>query len=111
MSNGYPYVGIGDLKAAGEVDFEKARKVSPDAFRKQFESFDIFPGAFIFGKIGTLGQPTRIPHERFLCSFCKRRTIYSGLKRGYGFYLLGILLQGRLTRRLQMRQTLQANPH
>lgn len=61
---GYPYIGIGDVSPTGEIMFEAARKVSADAFNKQFRSFDIHPGAFIFGKIGSLGFPTRIPHER-----------------------------------------------
>jgi type I restriction enzyme S subunit len=63
--DGYPYVGIGDVTPTGEVGFVAARKVSPAAFNKQFQSFEIHPGAFIFGKIGTIGQPTRIPHDRF----------------------------------------------
>lgn len=63
--DGYPYVGIGDVMPTGELDFSHARKVSGEAYRRQLHSFDIHPGAFIFGKIGTLGQPTRIPHERF----------------------------------------------
>jgi len=62
---GYPYVGTGDVTATGEIDFERARKVSAAAFEKQLRSFSIHRGAFIFGKIGTIGQPTRIPHERF----------------------------------------------
>lgn len=63
--DGYPYVGIGDITPTGDLDFVGARKVVPAAFRKQLRSFEIHPGAFIFGKIGTIGQPTRIPHERF----------------------------------------------
>lgn len=63
--DGYPYVGIGDVTATGDLDFIAARKVSYAAFSKQFQSFEIHPGAFIFGKIGTIGQPTRIPHNRF----------------------------------------------
>jgi type I restriction enzyme S subunit len=65
LLDGYPYVGIGDITPTGELDFVGARKVAPTAFRKQLRSFEIHPGAFIFGKIGTIGQPTRIPHERF----------------------------------------------
>lgn len=63
--DGYPYIGIGDVMPTGELDFSHARKVSGEAYRRQLHSFEIHPGAFIFGKIGTLGQPTRIPHERF----------------------------------------------
>ncbi|MFZ1746403.1 MAG: hypothetical protein WAU17_10810, partial [Nitrospirales bacterium] len=65
VEEGYPYVGTGDIGPAGELDFERARKVSAAAFEKQLYSFEIHPGAFIFGKIGTIGQPTSIPHERF----------------------------------------------
>ncbi len=64
MLDGYPYVGIGDVMPSGELDFTHARKVAAEAYRRQLQSFEIHPGAFIFGKIGTLGQPTRIPHER-----------------------------------------------
>ena len=64
-SEGYPYIGIGDISPAGEVLFGQARRVLSTAFTKQLNSFEVEPGAFIFGKIGTLGSPTRIPHERF----------------------------------------------
>jgi type I restriction enzyme S subunit len=64
-SEGYPYIGIGDISSAGEVLFGQARRVLSTAFTKQLNSFEVEPGAFIFGKIGTLGSPTRIPHERF----------------------------------------------
>jgi len=65
VSEGYPYIGIGDLATTGEVMFNKARQVSKSAFVNQLQSFDIDPGAFIFGKIGSIGSPTRIPHDRF----------------------------------------------
>ena len=53
------------VESTGDLDFIAARKVSYAAFNKQFQSFEIHPGAFIFGKIGTIGQPTRIPNDRF----------------------------------------------
>lgn len=61
---GYPYIGIGDISTAGQLLTEGARRVSRHAFVDQVNSFDIFPGAFIFGKIGTLGESARIPSER-----------------------------------------------
>ena len=64
VEEGYPYIGIGDISPTGEILFGQARQVSSTAFTKQLNSFEVEPGAFIFGKIGTLGSPTRIPHER-----------------------------------------------
>jgi type I restriction enzyme S subunit len=62
---GFPYIGIADTNANGEIDFDSARKVSKVALDKQIASFNIYDGAIIFGKIGTIGQPTKIPKERF----------------------------------------------
>ncbi len=61
---GCPYIGIGDITSSGAINIEAARKVVPSALTAQCEAFSIHPGAFIFGKIGTLGMPTRIPCVR-----------------------------------------------
>jgi type I restriction enzyme S subunit len=65
VTDGFPYIGISDVDKAGNIAFTNARNVSLYAFQRQLSSFSIYPGAFLFGKIGTIGQPTRIPHERF----------------------------------------------
>ncbi|MDY7219862.1 restriction endonuclease subunit S [Denitrificimonas sp. JX-1] len=65
--DGVPYVGLGDIGKSGLIDFSAARKVSQEAFEKQKEGFEIHPGAFIFGKIGTIGKPYVLPTERFYC--------------------------------------------
>ena len=67
VAGGIPYVGFGDIDKSGQIDFKNARKVSKTAFEKQLAGFDIEPGAFIFGKIGTIGKPSLLPESRFYC--------------------------------------------
>jgi restriction endonuclease S subunit len=61
---GIPYVGMGDIKKDGSIDFCKARVVSPAVLEKQIKSFAIHQGAFVFGKIGTIGNPAILPESR-----------------------------------------------
>ena len=65
VEDGLPYIGMGEVRADGSIDFFGARKVSRAVLEKQCRSFDIYPEAFIFGKIGTIGNPTRVPPQRF----------------------------------------------
>lgn len=67
VENGIPYVGLGDIDKSGVINFSSARKVPEAAFDKQCRSFDIHKGAFIFGKIGTIGNPSILPNNRFYC--------------------------------------------
>lgn len=67
VANGIPYIGLGDIGKSGFIDFPNARKVSEEAFNKQKNSFEIHAGAFIFGKIGTIGKPYVLPEDRFYC--------------------------------------------
>ena len=67
VKDGIPYVGLGDIDKSGLINFSAARKVSQEAFEKQKQGFEIYPGAFIFGKIGTIGKPYVLPVERFYC--------------------------------------------
>lgn len=61
VSDGIPYIGISDINNNRVINFDKARKVSINAFLKQKKSFQISNGDFIFGKIGTIGKPFRLP--------------------------------------------------
>ncbi len=67
VENGIPYVGLGDIDKSGVINFSGARKVSQAAFDKQCKSFDLHKGAFVFGKIGTIGNPSILPEQRFYC--------------------------------------------
>lgn len=64
VENGIPYIGIGDLKSDGSIDFENARRVSEKVLSEHKERYQIKPGDFIFGKIGTLGKATILPNDR-----------------------------------------------
>jgi len=55
--DGVPYIGIGDFDEYGQVDFQKCRKVIPQAFQKQRLRFTAKDGDVIYGKIGTIGNP------------------------------------------------------
>jgi len=59
--DGVPYIGLSDFQSDGTIDFQGARKISHTAFAKQQKSFSISEGDFVFGKIGTIGLPKRIP--------------------------------------------------
>lgn len=59
--DGFPYIGISDFQADGRINFEAARKISLKALQKQEQSFRVEEGDFIFGKIGTIGFPKRLP--------------------------------------------------
>lgn len=61
VENGVPYIGIGDLKNDGSIDFLNSRKVSIEVLREHNERYVLKKGDFIFGKIGTLGKATSLP--------------------------------------------------
>lgn len=61
VDGGVPYIGIGDLRSDGSIDFENARKVSFDILKEHNERYCLKEGDFVFGKIGTLGKATILP--------------------------------------------------
>lgn len=63
MDNGVPYIGISDFNENDSIDFDSARKISFTAYRKQRKAFTVELGDFIFGKIGTIGTPKRLPTD------------------------------------------------
>ena len=66
VENGIPYVGIAecDYKKYA-IDFDSARKVSPDVLKEHTARYLINKDDFIIGKIGTIGKPFKVPSERF----------------------------------------------
>lgn len=61
VEGGVPYIGIGDVDALGQIDFARAKKVDWTVFSEHQQRYKIEEGDFIFGKIGTLGKPTKLP--------------------------------------------------
>ena len=67
FDGGIPYIGIGDICNGHEIDFENARKISPRIWEEHKERYTIKKGDFIFGKIGTIGNPVRLPAQKDYC--------------------------------------------
>ena len=63
--NGIPYIGIGDIDYQNKkINFEDARKVSPEVLDEHLRRYTIHKGDFVMGKIGTIGKPYKIPDEQ-----------------------------------------------
>ena len=54
---GIPYIGYSDIDHIKGINFANARKVSPEVFEEHRQRYQLKLGDFVFGKIGTLGQP------------------------------------------------------
>lgn len=61
VENGVPYVGIGDVDEYANLLIDKCRRVGKEVLQKQKSIFKIEEGDIIFGKIGTIGKPKRLP--------------------------------------------------
>lgn len=69
-ANGFPYIGIRDIREDGTLDFSSARFVSENAVSKQEAAFTVNEGDILFCKVGTLGEPrhVRLEGSRFALS-------------------------------------------
>jgi type I restriction enzyme S subunit len=52
---------MGDVDKQSRINFIQARKVSEEVFKEHLERYRLKVGDFIFGKIGTLGKPVKLP--------------------------------------------------
>lgn len=60
VKDGIPYVGIGDFDESGAIRFQSVRRVSSAILQEHRSRYQIRVGDFIFGKIGTIGRPTKL---------------------------------------------------
>ncbi|WKL50455.1 restriction endonuclease subunit S [Flavobacterium pectinovorum] len=60
--DGIPYLGISDFTSSGDIDVINCRKVGHNVLTKQSNSFNVDEGDIIFGKIGTIGKPKKLPN-------------------------------------------------
>lgn len=56
-SDGIPYVSMKDINNDGEIDLSTARKVGKKILLEHKNRYTLEKGDFIFGKIGTIGNP------------------------------------------------------
>lgn len=67
VENGIPYISIGDINLDKSINFKKSRKVSEKILEEHIARYTIKKGDFIFGKIGTIGKPIKIPAKQNYC--------------------------------------------
>ena len=60
--DGVPYIAMSDIKKDGSLDFNSARKVSKATLEEHQNRYKLQDGDFIFGKIGTIGKPVKLPN-------------------------------------------------
>jgi len=60
--DGVPYIAMSDIKKDGSLDFNSARKVSKTTLEVHQNRYKLQDGDFIFGKIGTIGKPVKLPN-------------------------------------------------
>lgn len=56
-----PYISMKDISKEGIINLNSARKVSKKVFSEHQERYKLQDGDFIFGKIGTIGNPVWLP--------------------------------------------------
>jgi type I restriction enzyme S subunit len=61
VPDGVPYISIGDVDETGVINFGGARRVGRDVLIEHQARYTLSKGDFIFGKIGIIGRPTKIP--------------------------------------------------
>lgn len=54
---GIPYVSMKDINKEGEITLHSARKVGKQILKEHRNRYTLIKGDFIFGKIGTIGNP------------------------------------------------------
>jgi len=61
VTKGVPYIAMKDVRSDGSIDFSNARKVSIDVLQEHQDRYTLSEGDFVIGKIGTLGNPVKLP--------------------------------------------------
>jgi type I restriction enzyme S subunit len=61
FENGVSYIGMGDVGKDNRINFDQSRKVHPDVFKEHTDRYVLKTGDFFFGKIGTIGNPVKLP--------------------------------------------------
>ncbi|KAA5542061.1 restriction endonuclease subunit S [Adhaeribacter rhizoryzae] len=59
--DGVPYIAMSDINKNGVINFVSARKVSYAVLEEHRNRYQLQKGDFIFGKIGTIGKPVKLP--------------------------------------------------
>jgi len=60
VENGFPFAGIGDINEYGEINIEKARKVSENIILNHIENYFIDKNSIGYGRVGTVGKVVKL---------------------------------------------------
>ena len=61
--NGIPFIGIGDLRNTGDIDFAKARRVSRDILEEHKARYNRSDFLIGLGRVASIGMVVRLPDE------------------------------------------------
>jgi type I restriction enzyme, S subunit len=62
--DGIPFIGIGDLRNSGDIDFAKARRVSKNILEEHKARYDRSDFLIGLGRVASIGMVVRLPDER-----------------------------------------------
>jgi type I restriction enzyme S subunit len=62
--NGIPFIGIGDLRKTGDIDFAKARRVSRDILEEHKARYNRSEFLIGLGRVASIGMVVRLPDEK-----------------------------------------------
>jgi type I restriction enzyme S subunit len=62
--DGIPFIGIGDLRKTGDIDFAKARRVSKEILEEHKARYDRSQYLIGLGRVASIGMVVRLPNER-----------------------------------------------
>jgi restriction endonuclease S subunit len=65
VSNGLPFIGIGDVDENGEIDLSKVRYISEEDVDKQRNTFVFEKGDIGFGRVATIGKVVWLKEQDF----------------------------------------------
>jgi type I restriction enzyme S subunit len=61
--SGIPFIGIGDLRKTGDIDFAKARRVSRDILEEHKARYNRSEFLIGLGRVASIGMVVRLPDE------------------------------------------------
>ena len=81
IEEGYPFAGIGDIDAMGNISIHKARVVGEETIQEQEESFSINNRTIGFGRVGTVGKVVRLRNQDFRYALSPTLAVVNPQKR------------------------------
>jgi len=65
VSEGFPFLGIGDIDEEGKMDVNHSRKISERFVLQQEQSYEINSNSIGYGRVGTVGKVVKLRKQKF----------------------------------------------